>query len=173
MFEDPKAAIHQSEFENYPLELWQKSIAVNLTGPFLCSQVIGAQMVKQKAGSIINIGSTYGITAPDQSIYIDDQGEQVFFKPPAYPVTKGGIVMLTKYLAAYWGRMGVRVNTLSPGGVKNAQDNFFILNYSNRTHVDRIAEPTDYKGAIVYLASDASLYMTGANLIVDGGWTCW
>ena len=173
MFEDPKAAAEQSKFENYPLELWQKSIDVNLTGVFLCAQIIGPQMVLQKNGSIINIASTYGIDAPDQSIYLDQQGNQSFYKPPAYSVTKGGIIMLTKYLAAYWGSTGVRVNTLSPGGIKNGQNNFFIANYSKRTPVGRMAEQTDYQGAIVFLASDASNYMTGANLVVDGGWTCW
>ncbi|HEY4786716.1 MAG TPA: SDR family oxidoreductase, partial [Bacteroidales bacterium] len=162
MFEDPKAATEQSKFENYPLELWQKSIDVNLTGVFLCSQVIGSQMAQQGQGSIINIASTYGITAPDQSIYRDKEGNQSFYKPPAYSVTKGGVIMLTKYMAAYWGNAGVRVNTLSPGGVKNAQSDFFIANYSKKTPLGRMADPTDYKGAIVFLASDASAYMTGA-----------
>ncbi len=173
MFEDPKAATEQSKFENYPLELWQKSLDVNLTGVFLCSQVIGSQMVKQGSGSIINIASTYGITAPDQSIYKDQEGNQSFYKPPAYSVTKGGVIMLTKFLAAYWGHQGIRVNTLTPGGVKNAQNDFFIENYAGRTPIGRMANPSDYQGAIVFLASDASSYMTGANLVVDGGWTCW
>lgn len=173
MFEDPKAATEQSKFENYPLELWQKSLDVNLTGVFLCSQIVGSQMVKQGNGSIINIASTYGLTAPDQSIYKDQEGTQSFFKPPAYSVTKGGVIMLTKFLAAYWGQQGIRVNTLSPGGVKNAQSDFFIENYSRKTPLGRMADSTDYKGAIVFLASDASAYMTGANLVVDGGWTCW
>jgi NAD(P)-dependent dehydrogenase (short-subunit alcohol dehydrogenase family) len=173
MFEDPKAATEQSKFENYPLDLWQKSIDVNLTGVFLCSQVIGSQMVKQGKGSIINIASTYGITAPDQSIYKDQEGHQAFFKPPAYSATKGGVIMLTKFLASYWGQQGIRVNTLTPGGVKNAQTEFFIENYSKRTPMGRMANSSDYQGAVVFLASDASSYMTGANLVVDGGWTCW
>lgn len=173
MFEDPKAASDQSRFEYYPLELWQKSVDVNLTGVFLCSQVIGTQMVQQKSGSIINISSTYGISAPDQDLYKDPEGYQSFYKPPAYPVTKAGVIMLGKYLAAYWGKYGIRVNTLSPGGVKNGQTDFFIENYSRKTPLGRMAEPGDYQGALVFLASDASAYMTGANLVVDGGWTCW
>jgi NAD(P)-dependent dehydrogenase (short-subunit alcohol dehydrogenase family) len=171
MFENPLLAAEQSMFEHYPLEMWDRSWKVNVTGVFLSSKVLGGVMAERRSGSIINIASTYGLVAPDQTIYKHGEDKQAFYKSPAYPVTKSAVIGFTKFLAAYWGKRNVRVNALSPGGVENNQEEWFKNNYAARTPIGRMALPSDYRGAIVYLASDASAYMTGANLVVDGGWT--
>ncbi len=156
-------------FEELPLESWNKAIDVNLTGIFLCCQEIGKIMVKQKKGVIINISSTYGIVAPDQRIYGKSSQNSAIF----YAATKSAVLNLTRYLAAYWQGKGIRVNTLSPGGVEKNQEAGFRKKYANKTMLGRMAKKDEYVGPIIFLASDASSYMTGSNLIVDGGWTAW
>ena len=148
--------------EDHPAEAWDKVMNLNIRSIFLLSQAVGKlSMIPRKYGRIINVASIAGLSGngPDSMQTI------------AYNTSKGAVVNFTRYLAAYWGKKGVRVNTLSPGGVENSQDEFFVKQYSAKTPLGRMAQPTDYQGAIVFLASDASAYMTGANLVVDGGWT--
>jgi NAD(P)-dependent dehydrogenase (short-subunit alcohol dehydrogenase family) len=160
-------------FEEHPLAGWRHTLDVNVTGTFLCCQTFGAHMARRGSGSIINVASTYGIVAPNQSLYRDSTGLQRMYKSAAYSTSKGAVLSLTRHLAAYWGSCGVRVNALSPGGVENGQDQDFIERYSDRTPLRRMAKVTDYRGAIVFLASEASSYLTGANIVVDGGFTIW
>jgi len=164
---------HNNLFENYPLELWNKSIAVNLTGAFLCSQAVAKPMLKQGKGVIVNISSTYGLVGPDQRLYEKNDSHQRSYKPVAYSVTKSAILGLTRYLATYWAGKNIRVNALTPGGVYDNHDTEFVHKYTYRTPLKRMADKSEYCGALLFLVSDASSYMTGANLVVDGGWTAW
>ena len=159
-------------FETYPLQAWQESLQVNLTGLFLMSQAAVIPMLAQKHGVIINICSTYGLVGPDQRLY-DLPAKPRKFKPADYTVTKAGVLGFTRYLAAYYAGRNIRVNALSPGGVYNAHEDDFVKNYAAHTILGRMADLDEMNAAILFLASDASSYMTGANLIVDGGWTAW
>lgn len=159
-------------FETYPLETWKQAIDVNLTGMFLTCQAAGRRMLKQGAGVIINICSVYGLAGPDQRLYEQPDGAQ-FFKPAYYPVSKAGVCGLTRYLAAYYAGKKIRVNALTPGGVFNDHDAGFTEKYTAKTMLGRMAELDELNGALLFLASDASSYMTGSNLVVDGGYTAW
>lgn len=162
-------------FEGYSLDEWRKIMSVNIDGMFLVAQAVGAQMVKQgSGGSIIQTASIYGIMAPDPRIYEGSfyMGRQIN-TPAVYSASKSAVVGLTKYLAAYWADKKIRVNTLTPGGVESGQNNTFKEKYSNRIPLNRMAKPEEMVGAVIYLASDASSYVTGQNIIVDGGLSIW
>jgi NAD(P)-dependent dehydrogenase (short-subunit alcohol dehydrogenase family) len=173
---DPEAVnkgITPGAFEDYPLELWNSALNVNLTGMFLMTQACVKPMIERgKKGSIVNICSTYGLNGPDQRIYIKE-GKRVAFKPIYYTVTKAGVMGFTKYLAAYYAETEIRVNALTPGGVFNNHEDYFVKNYSAKTILGRMAMKDEMNGALLFLASDASSYMTGNNVVVDGGWTAW
>ena len=163
-------------FEDFPENIWREVLEVNMTGTFLCCQAIGGAMAKLGRGSIVNIGSIYGMLSPVQDIYAykEEKTGKPFIKPVAYCASKSGLYNFTRYLATYWGRKGVRVNILTPSGVRrDTQDAEFQANYCQRVPIGRMAEADEFNGAIVFLSSDASRYMTGSNLIVDGGWTAW
>lgn len=160
-------------FETYPEASLDAMMDVNLKGMILCCQVVGGLMANNMAGSIINVSSIYGMLSPDQRIYAYKAKERPFFKPVAYSVTKAGVLNLTRYLATYWAKKRVRVNTLTLAGVFNNQDENFLANYNNKVPLGRMATQDEYNGAVLFLSSDASSYMTGSNLVVDGGYSCW
>jgi NAD(P)-dependent dehydrogenase (short-subunit alcohol dehydrogenase family) len=160
--------------ESYPEGSFDQVMEVNVKGTFLCCQVIGARMAAEGRGSIVNLSSIYGMLSPVQDLYeFRRRGGEEFFKPIAYSVSKSAIYNLTRYLATYWAKSGVRVNTLTLAGVWNDQPQEFIDAYTQRMPIGRMAEATEVVGPVVFLASDASSYVTGANLVADGGWTAW
>ncbi len=168
-----KRGITPGSFEDYPLADWNAALNVNLTGLFLITQACVKPMLEHgKRGSIINICSTYGLNGPDQRIYVKN-GKRVAYKPVYYTVTKAGVLGFTRYLAAYYAGTNIRVNALTPGGIFNDHDDYFVKNYSAKTVLGRMADRDEMNGALLFLASDASSYMTGGNLVVDGGWTAW
>ena len=180
---DPKAdaatssTLADAGFADYPLAAWRRSMDVNLTGTFLVTRAVCRVMEAQgdgaqRAGAIVNISSTYGLAGPDQRLYQRADGTRSF-KPLDYSVTKAGMLGFTRALAAHYAGTEIRVNALTPGGAFNEHDDEFVAAYSSRTILGRMAQPDEYRGAIAFLCSDASSYMTGANLIVDGGWTAW
>jgi NAD(P)-dependent dehydrogenase (short-subunit alcohol dehydrogenase family) len=164
-----------TRLESYPLGLWNKDLAVGLTGAFLCSQAIGTEMARRGRGVILNVASDLGVIAPDQRIYrrpdVPDVAQPV--KPVTYSVVKHGLLGLTKYLATYWADAGVRVNAISPGGIYQGQPALFVENLTRLIPMGRMAAEDEYKAAVLFLLSDASSYMTGSNLVIDGGKTCW
>jgi len=161
-------------FETTSVDTFNATLDVNLAGVVRCCQVFGGAMATRGAGAIVNIASHYGVVAPDQRLYEHLRAEGTpFFKPAAYTASKAGVIGLTRYLAAYWGERGVRVNTLSPGGVLAGQDARFVAAYASRVPLGRMARADEYDGAVVFLLSDAASYMTGANLVMDGGFTAW
>jgi NAD(P)-dependent dehydrogenase (short-subunit alcohol dehydrogenase family) len=164
-----------SRLENLPLEVWNADISVGLTGAFLCSRTFGSLMAGRGRGVILNVASDLAVIAPDQRLYRDEAlpEAQQPVKPVTYSVVKTALLGLTRYLATYWADQGVRVNAISPGGVFNNQPEEFLGRLNRLIPLGRMAGRSEYQGAILFLCSDASSYMTGANLVVDGGRTCW
>jgi len=164
-----KSANFDNSFEDFPLEDWNAIMGVNLTGTFLGCQVVGKYMLKQAKGSIINLASLYGVVSPNHNIYPGTGISQ----PVAYSVSKHGVIGLTKYIATLWASKGVRVNSLTPGGIFNGHKGIFLERFQQLNPIGRMSDKTELRGAVVYLASDASSHVVGHNLVVDGGWTAW
>ena len=164
-----------ARLEKFPREQWDSDIAVGLTGAFLCSKVIGSELARRGGGAILNIASDLAVIAPDQRLYrregLADDAQPV--KPVSYSVVKSGLIGLTRYLATYWAEAGVRVNAISPGGVRAGQPPEFLERIGNLIPLGRMAEPDEYMGVVLFLCSDAASYITGHNLVADGGRSIW
>jgi NAD(P)-dependent dehydrogenase (short-subunit alcohol dehydrogenase family) len=169
------AKLAWSRLEHLPISVWDADIRVGLTGAFLCSRIFGAEMAKAGRGVIINVASDLALISPDQRLYRVDglPDDQQPVKPVTYSVVKAGLLGLTRYLATYWSGSNIRVNAISPGGVSNGQTETFLSRLKQLIPMERMADRSEYQGAILFLCSDASSYMTGANLVIDGGRTCW
>ena len=172
---EARAEVEFSRLEFFPLEQWDADLNVGLKGAFLCSQVLGSEMARRKQGVIINVASDLAVIAPDQRLYrkpgLPDDRQPV--KPVTYSVVKTGLIGLTRYLATYWADCGIRVNAISPGGVYNNQPDDFVERLTKLIPLGRMANTNEYQAAILFLCSDASSYMTGTNLVIDGGRSCW
>ena len=167
--------VNFSRLESFTLDQWNADLSVGLTGAFVCSQVFGSEMARRGSGVILNVASDLALIGPDQRIYRDESLPEHLqpVKPVTYSVVKSGLIGLTRYLATYWASSGVRVNAISPGGVENGQPGEFMAKLTNLIPLGRMANIDEYQGAIIFLCSEASSYMTGANLTIEGGRTCW
>jgi NAD(P)-dependent dehydrogenase (short-subunit alcohol dehydrogenase family) len=172
-FDENIDEIPKTAFEDFPLDLWNKSIEVNMTGTFNITQQVVRQMLKQKCGNIINVASTYSLVSPNQNLYKFDGEDRQLFKPVDYVATKSMIPNFTRYLATFYGKSGIRVNTIVPHGVVNNAPDKFIKNFSKLSPLGRMCSKEELRGPFIFLASDASSYMTGSTLVIDGGWTAW
>lgn len=173
--EDASKNLGPIRFHNFPVDLWNQDLAVGLTGAMLCAQVFGEVMERQGSGVVLNISSDYGLIAPDQRIYRKEglPDDQQMVKPVSYSVVKHGIIGLTKYLAIYWADKGIRVNTLCPASLENGQNEEFISKISNLIPMGRMSRPDEYVCTVLYMISDATTYMTGSTVVLDGGRTSW
>jgi NAD(P)-dependent dehydrogenase (short-subunit alcohol dehydrogenase family) len=160
---------YSSSVDDYPLAAWNEVMSVNLTGVYLTCQAFGRAMAVRGGGAIVNLASTYGLVSPDPRVY----GDSGVNSPVSYGASKAGVIQLTRYLAVHWRERNIRINCLVPGGVFDGQDEAFVRAYSQRTPLGRMAQASDYQGAVLFMVSPASAYMTGAVVTVDGGWTAW